>query len=717
MNSGTGQISRTPGLSGTCIVPNSLLREESVRTTEHRLNVKRAKMAANGGVRLLLFVVLSVFLTELCNGAATDIELDAKAQLLHRLDSLNLLLYTFLLILTVLTIWMFKHRRLRFLHETGLAVIYGLIIGAIIRYGFTTSSTILHMPVVPDNTSKYNQSVPPDTLWLRFPEDKGGGIVKNKTFAYSFRGEIYKEDNEIDLKATFDPEIFFNIILPPIIFHAGYSLKRRYFFRNLGAILMYALIGTSISAFVIGALMYAFVQLIPHLSTSFTFLDTLYFGALISPTDPLTIISIFNDLHVDVNLYALVFGESVLNDAVAIVLSGSIQNYAERYQSGSGGFETVAFFQAFGDFVGIFSLSLFIGATMGCITALLTKFTRVRDFPLLESALFVLMSYSTFLIAEAADLTGVVAVLFCGICQAHYTYNNLSPDSRQRTKQLFELLNFLAENFIFSYIGVSMFTFPKHHFDPGFIFAGFLCALLGRAANVYPLSFILNLARKPKISLNYQHMLFFAGLRGAMSFALAIRNTVSDARQAMLTTTSLIVILTVILQGGATTQFLSWFNIPVGVDEEIEGLSHNGTRNDGALPGSSGAAKPNEKALLARIWGDFDTKYMKPLLTHSRPTLLETLPVCCSPLARILTTTQQMTQDDVARKADSDSDFCLEDREMERRRTSVQPVSFHQPSLNYTVNPCYQPNNSTTDVSTNPDEPYVILNLHRSWGL
>lgn len=91
----------------------------------------------------------------------------------------------------------------------------------------------------------------------------------------------------------------------------------------MGAILTFAIIGTTLSAFLIGALMYGFVQMMPErLSSSFTFLDTLYFGALISPTDPLTILAIFSDKHVDVNLYALVFGESVLNDAVAIVLSG-----------------------------------------------------------------------------------------------------------------------------------------------------------------------------------------------------------------------------------------------------------------------------------------------------------------------------------------------------------------------------------------------------------
>ena len=104
-----------------------------------------------------------------------------------------------------------------------------------------------------------------------------------------------------------------------------------------------------------------------------------------------------------------------------------------------------------------------------------------------------------------------MAVLFCGICQAHYTYNNLSTESTSITKQFFDLLNFMAENFIFSYIGVSMFTFPKHKFDPAFISGSFFAIILGRALNIYPLSFLLNLGRKTKITMNLQHMMFLSG--------------------------------------------------------------------------------------------------------------------------------------------------------------------------------------------------------------
>jgi sodium/hydrogen exchanger-like protein 6/7 len=124
-----------------------------------------------------------------------------------------------------------------------------------------------------------------------------------------------------------------------------------------------------------------------------------------------------------------------------------------------------------------------------------------------------------------------------------------------------------------------MLSFPRHHFDALFIVAGFLCTLIGRAVNVYPLAWILNLGRKPKMPWNFQHMLFFAGLRGAMSFALAIRNTVSDARQIMLTCTSLIVITTVIFQGGSANYILNWLKIPVGAEDENEQLTYQSVKS------------------------------------------------------------------------------------------------------------------------------------------
>uniref|UniRef100_A0A8K9V9E7 Sodium/hydrogen exchanger n=1 Tax=Oncorhynchus mykiss TaxID=8022 RepID=A0A8K9V9E7_ONCMY len=601
--------------------------------------------------RTLLYITLALtvltclsFCISVCraeDSAMENIVTERKVEDNHRQDSADLLIFIMLLTLTILTIWLFKHRRFRFLHETGLAMIYGVLVGVVLRYG-------IHVPRDISNvTLSCHVNASPPTLLVN---------VSGKFYEYSLKGEISPseindvQDNEMLRKVTFDPEVFFNILLPPIIFHAGYSLKRRHFFRNMGSILAYAFLGTVISCFIIGLLMYGCVTLmkqVGQLDGDFFFTDCLLFGAIVSATDPVTVLAIFNELQVDVDLYVLLFGESVLNDAVAVVLSSSIVAYQPEGDN-SHTFEVMAMLKSFGVFLGVFSGSFALGVATGVMT-----FTKLRDFHLLETALFFLMSWSTFLMAEACGFTGVVAVLFCGITQAHYTFNNLSPESQDRTKQLFELLNFLAENFIFSYMGLALFTFKNHIFNPTFIVGAFLAVFLGRAANIYPLSFLLNLGRRNKISSNFQHMMMFAGLRGAMTFALSIRDTATYARQMMFTTTLLIVFFTVWVCGGGTTQMLSCQHIRGSLYQSCVSGQMSMTE------GSERRSTKHESAWLFRIWYNFDHNYLKPILTHSGPPLTVTMPACCGPLARCLTSPQAYENE--CQLKDDDSDLILTD--------------------------------------------------------
>ncbi|KGL86935.1 Sodium/hydrogen exchanger 9 [Charadrius vociferus] len=547
--------------------------------------------------------------------------------------AVELLVFNFLLILTILTIWLFKNHRFRFLHETGGAMLYGLIMGLIIRYA-TKASDVESGTVYECEKLKSG----PSTLLIN---------ISNQVYEYQYKREISHSNvnghqgNAMLQKMTFDPSIFFNILLPPIIFHAGYSLKKRHFFRNLGSILTYAFLGTAVSCIVIGLIMYGFVKAMVHIGQleewEFHFTDCLFFGSLMSATDPVTVLAIFHELHVDTDLYTLLFGESVLNDAVAIVLTHSISIYSPKENPNA--FDAAAFFQSVGNFLGIFAGSFAMGSSYAVVTALisfmhLTKFTKLCEFPMLETGLFFLLSWSAFLSAEAAGLTGIVAVLFCGVTQAHYTYNNLSPDSKMRTKQLFEFMNFLAENVIFCYMGLALFTFQNHLFNPLFIFGAFVAVFVARACNIYPLSFLLNLGRKQKIPRNFQHMMMFSGLRGAIAFALAIRETESQPKQMMFTTALLIVFFTVWVFGGGTTPMLTWLQIRVGIDPDEDLKAEAASQSASNLGKNTTKA---ESAWLFRIWYGFDHKYLKPILTHSGPPLTTTLPEWCSPVARLLT--------------------------------------------------------------------------------
>ncbi|ESN94373.1 hypothetical protein HELRODRAFT_119364, partial [Helobdella robusta] len=578
-------------------------------------------------------------------------EYDDKAEATHRVDSLNLLIYVILLLITILTVWLFKQRRFRFIHETGLAIIYGLIIGAIIAYAIKKPEEKKGN----DYFNSTNQSTVNPVSVFNVCSHQVETVTESSKNELQEKASIFFSHffNFFFIYATFDPEVFFNVILPPIIFNAGYQMKKKHFFRNIGAITVIAFIGTTISTLVIGGLMYGFVLLIK--STKLTmFTDCLLFGAIISATDPVTVLAIFNDLNVDVDLYAIVFGESVLNDAVALTLTKSI----ESYKSAKSGFDGMAFLNCLAIFMKIFFGSLLFGCFMGGVTALLTKFTKLKNYPTLETSLFVLMSYATFLASECLDLTGIVALLFCGICQAHYTYNNLSATSQNNTRELFSLMNFLMENFVFTYIGVSTFTFQYHSWDAGLTIFAVFSVIVSRMCHIYPLSFLLNLGRVHKITCNMQHVMLFSGLRGALAFTLAIRNTSTVARQTILSITLIVIILTVFLLGGFTTQIIYWLKISIGLNINPDVMTndynflrfYDGSSSGFLLEGRSSAASicdsiqiiPLFKRNFKKLFS-FDLVFIKPLLTNHEPPLTETLPKCCFPIAKLLSSKEQLT--------------------------------------------------------------------------
>ncbi|PRD29444.1 UNVERIFIED_CONTAM: Sodium/hydrogen exchanger 8 [Trichonephila clavipes] len=118
---------------------------------------------------------------------------------------------------------------------------------------------------------------------------------------------------------AFNPTTFFLVLLPPIMYESGYNLHKGNFFQNIGSILVFAIFGTAISAFIIGGGVYLLGM--ADVAYKLDFTESFAFGSLVSAVDPVATIAIFHALDVEPVLNMLVFGESILNDAVSIVLA------------------------------------------------------------------------------------------------------------------------------------------------------------------------------------------------------------------------------------------------------------------------------------------------------------------------------------------------------------------------------------------------------------
>ncbi|CAN8260281.1 unnamed protein product [Cochlearia groenlandica] len=323
---------------------------------------------------------------------------------------------------------------------------------------------------------------------------------------------------------VFSEDLFFIYLLPPIIFNAGFQVKKKQFFRNFMTIMLFGAIGTLIS-FVIISL--GAIHLFEKMNIGdLTISDYLAIGAIFSATDSVCTLQVLNQDDIPL-LYSLVFGEGVVNDATSVVLFNAIQRFDLTHIN-----STIALEFA-GNFFYLFILSTALGVAAGLLSAfIIKKLYFGRHSTDREVALMMLLAYLSYMLAELFHLSSILTVFFCGIVMSHYTWHNVTDNSKVTTKHTFAALSFLAEIFIFLYVGMDALDIEKWNVvrnSPGqsigvsAILLGLI--LLGRAAFVFPLSFLSNLTKSSpdeKIDWKKQVTIWWAGLmRGAVSMALA----------------------------------------------------------------------------------------------------------------------------------------------------------------------------------------------------
>jgi len=402
----------------------------------------------------------------------------------------------------------------------------------------------------------------------------------------------------------FDFEFFVVWLLPPIIFEAGFNMDVESFFENIWPTVTLAFLGTLVSTFIVGGLVWGAGQL--GLCYPLSLLASLTFGSIISATDPVTVLAVFQALGVKSDLFSMVFGESVLNDAVAIVLSSTLISFTQVPVSQ----ETLLY--ALGLFVTIFVGSLAIGAAFGVFSSIAFKSLAVEwirdsheDHKYIELAFSFCFPWAAYFCAEAMELSGIVAILSCGMTMATFTRPNLTKPAVTFTADAYRGIALIAETFVFVYLGMACMTFPIFT-NPswGLVIFSLLACGIGRL-HVYVVSAGFNCVRTPTsipppISKTYQFIMWFSGLRGGVAFALAslsyIRNDfptkcgglpegsdcpygeTSDSL-ALLQCTMMIALFTIFIFGGSISRVAIWLDVIAhDGDEKVRKNSREGQK-------------------------------------------------------------------------------------------------------------------------------------------
>ncbi|KAI1894836.1 hypothetical protein AGOR_G00119850 [Albula goreensis] len=340
-----------------------------------------------------------------------------------------------------------------------------------------------------------------------------------------------------------DSQLFFLCLLPPIILDAGYFLPIRPFTENVGTILMFAVVGTLWTAFFVGGLLFAVCQIEgTHLSTV-DLLACLLFGSIISAVDPVAVLAVFEEIHINELLHILVFGESLLNDAVTVVLYHLFEEYA-----GVGTVTVLDVFLGVLSFLVVALGGVLVGTIYGILAAFTSRFTSHTR--VIEPLFVFVYSYMAYLSAEVFHLSGIMALIACGAVMRPYVEANISHKSHTTIKYFLKMLSSVSETLIFIFLGVSTVAGP-HHWDWTFVTVTVILCLVARVLGVVALTYIINKFRIVKLTTKDQFIIAYGGLRGAIAFSLGylLNEEVFPMKKMFLTAIITVIFFTVFVQG------------------------------------------------------------------------------------------------------------------------------------------------------------------------
>ncbi|KAM6118225.1 sodium/hydrogen exchanger 5 [Pterocles gutturalis] len=356
-----------------------------------------------------------------------------------------------------------------------------------------------------------------------------------------------------------EPNMFFLFLLPPIVLDSGYFMPSRLFFDNIGAILTYAVVGTLWNSFTTGTALWGLHRAgLVDPGVEAGLMDFLLFGSLISAVDPVAVLAVFEEVHVNETLFIIVFGESLLNDAVTVVLYKVFNSFVEL---GPAHIHATDYMKGVASFFLVSLGGTAVGLLFAFLLALITRFTkRVR---IIEPLFVFLLAYVAYLAAEMVSLSSILAVTFCGICCKKYVEANISQKSRTTVKYTMKTLASSSETIIFMFLGISAVDTSKWAWDTALVLGTLFFILLFRAVGVVLQTCVLNRFRLIPLDRIDQVVMSYGGLRGAVAFALVILldRAKVKAKDYFVATTIVVVFFTVIVQGLTIKPLVTWLKV------------------------------------------------------------------------------------------------------------------------------------------------------------